>query len=121
MVSLGGLTIILFGVWLYALIDAVTTERAEVRNIPKWAWIIVIVVVWPFAAIAWFFWGRPPRPRAEMAAPRTTAFPRVRPPSRAERVDDEADILMHIAERDRLLAEWADEARRREDDKSPES
>ena len=117
MVSLGELlSIAFFGAWIYALIDAVTTDKALVRNLPKWAWILIVVILFPLGAIGWFIFGRPPRtdsqPRAAFGPPRAAPPRRPRQP-RAERVDDEADVIAHIAERDRLLAQWAEEERRK--------
>ncbi|MHB8664283.1 MAG: PLD nuclease N-terminal domain-containing protein [Acidimicrobiales bacterium] len=112
MVSIGELlSILLFGAWVYGVIDVITTDRTAVRNLPKWGWILIVVVLFPLGAIAWFAFGRPPRtdsrPRAAFGPPRAAAPRRARQP----RVDEEGDIRAHIAERDRLLAQWADEER----------
>jgi hypothetical protein len=49
---------------LYALIDALQTRRDDVRSLPKWLWLIVILLVPLFGAIAWIYAGRPPRVRS---------------------------------------------------------
>ncbi len=104
MVSLSALLGIVFiGLWLYALIDSITTDRAAIRNLPKVVWIVLILLVFPFGAMGWFVWGRPARP-----GERATVVPRVSAPP--PEIDD-AEVLLHIAERDRLLAQWAEEAR----------
>lgn len=46
---------------LYAMFDAITTPRDDVRGMPKWLWILLIVIVWLIGAILWFFFGRPTR------------------------------------------------------------
>ena len=44
-----------------ALIDAAQTPESQVRNLQKWVWILIILVV-PFAGpVAWFVAGRPQR------------------------------------------------------------
>jgi hypothetical protein len=39
----------------------------------------------------------------------------VRPPTRAARAEEEAELMNRIAERDRLLAQWAEEERRKKE------
>jgi hypothetical protein len=57
---LGGLLfVIALVVWLWAIFDAATTERTRVRNLPKLAWLAVIVVFTWVGALAWAVFGRP--------------------------------------------------------------
>ena len=49
---------------LYSLIDALQTRRDDVRSLPKWLWLIVILLVPLLGALAWLYAGRPPRRRA---------------------------------------------------------
>jgi hypothetical protein len=51
--------IVIVGVTIYALIDCVQTPDAQVRNLPKWAWIILILFFDIIGSVAWFFAGRP--------------------------------------------------------------
>jgi hypothetical protein len=112
----GLLEVLVFGVWIFGIIDAVVTDKAAVRNLPKWAWIALVVLFPPLGALGWFLWGRPTRPFSGVRAgtdplpPRPAPIRRTRP-SRAERAEEEADIRARIAERDRLMAEWAEEDR----------
>jgi hypothetical protein len=48
-------------VMLYALIDCLQTARAEARNLPKWLWLVLVVVVPLLGAIGWLTLGRPRR------------------------------------------------------------
>ena len=55
--------VIAVGLAIYALLDVTTTPSHQVRNMPKWAWIALIVIgagiyVGP---IAWLVAGRPKR------------------------------------------------------------
>ena len=36
--------VLFLGIWLFALIDCVMTPEREVRNLPKIAWLVVIVL-----------------------------------------------------------------------------
>ncbi len=60
---LGGLA-----VWLFGLIDCARSDQDRKRNLPKWAWLIIIIFFGSLGAIAWLVVGRPksvgrPRPR----------------------------------------------------------
>ena len=46
---------------LYALIDCARTEQDLLRGLPKWAWILIIIFIGTFGAIAYLIWGRPRR------------------------------------------------------------
>jgi hypothetical protein len=53
--------VIAVGLAIYALLDVATTPSSAVRNMPKWAWIALIVIgagiyIGP---IAWLVAGRP--------------------------------------------------------------
>ena len=47
------------GVWLFGLFDCARTEQESVRNLPKWAWLLIIIFFGSLGAIAWLFAGRP--------------------------------------------------------------
>ena len=55
--------IILFGITIYALVECAQTDQEQVRNLPKWGWILVIILFGPqtlaLGPIGWFVAGRP--------------------------------------------------------------
>lgn len=55
--------IILFGVTIYALIECAQTNQDQVRNLPKWGWILIIIFFGPqtlsLGSVGWFVAGRP--------------------------------------------------------------
>jgi hypothetical protein len=115
---------VLIGLWVYCLIDILTSRSADVRNLPKWAWFAVVLLVFVVGAALWLVFGRPRGGReggwaaGAGRASRPHIPRRVRPPR--EPIDDEATIRARIAERDALLARWAEEdERRRRGDSSP--
>ncbi len=57
-------------VWLYAFFDAITTDPARVRGLPKTLWVLLILIFSVFAAIPWFVFGRPRRSSPAGAAQR---------------------------------------------------
>lgn len=58
---MGLLMLVLLGLWAYCLLDVVTTPAEAVRNLPRLAWIIVVLLLSPFGSIMWLFFGRPHR------------------------------------------------------------
>jgi hypothetical protein len=89
-----------------ALIDSLSTDRAEVRHLPKFVWVFLILVFSPIGPILWFVSGRPQKVAARNLASRTQRG--YLPGARARRPvapDDDPDFLRNI-----------NTARRREDD-----
>lgn len=44
---------------LFALIDVIQTPAGEVRGMPKWAWLAVVILVVVLGAALWFAFGHP--------------------------------------------------------------
>ena len=84
---------------LYALIDCVLTRGAEARVLPKWLWLLVIVVVPVLGPVAWLLAGRPARVPVEVPAPAPTGI-RARPRGRKAPVapDDDPAFLRKLAD-----------------------
>jgi hypothetical protein len=99
------------------LVDAVQTPAEQTRNLPRWTWILLIVLV-PFAGpIAWLFAGRPRRrdaaPQAVWPTRDFAAQPRTIAP------DDDPEFLRTLKkqnEHEAKLREWEEDLRRREED-----
>jgi Phospholipase_D-nuclease N-terminal len=54
-------------VWIYCLYDVITTEDALVRNLPKIAWFVIVLVLFDLGAILWLAFGRPRIQRRRVA------------------------------------------------------
>lgn len=50
---------------VFAIVDCALMERSRVRGMPKWAWIVLSVVLPVLGGILWFVIGRGPLPRPE--------------------------------------------------------
>ncbi len=60
LLRLGGLFFIASAIfWLWAIFDSLTSDGQRVRNLPRWAWLVVILVFLEFGALAWALFGRP--------------------------------------------------------------
>lgn len=44
---------------VYTVVDCIQTEDERVRNLPKIAWVVLILLFTPAGGIAWLFAGRP--------------------------------------------------------------
>lgn len=47
---------------VYCALNVITTPDAEVRNLPKLVWLLLVVVLPVIGGIAWLIAGRPQRP-----------------------------------------------------------
>jgi hypothetical protein len=54
--GLGGL--ILVGLWLFCIIDVITTPDELMRNLPKMAWLLIVLILPDIGSIAWLVAGR---------------------------------------------------------------
>ena len=62
MIKLEGLLLFLsIGLQLYALFDCARTPQENVRSLPKWAWLLLVILFGLFGSIGWLVKGRPAR------------------------------------------------------------
>ncbi len=109
---------------VFCLIDCILADDARVRNLPKWAWILLVIVVPLVGGIAWLIAGRPinvPRtPTSAPARPRPGTSEWEQPPTqRTKAPDDDPEFLASLkktTDRERRLRQWEDDLRRREED-----
>ena len=116
------LGVVAFALWVFCLVDAIGSPADRVRNLPKVAW-IVLILFFPFVgSIAWLVAGRPGSGAARRSAHEreTPDFPEYDRPGRAAALDPEKDdeFLRQVrqrAEEQRKRYE-ADRRRARESD-----
>lgn len=86
--------VLVFVVWVYTLIEVLSTPGAVMRALPKPAWVVVVLLFPLLGSAAWFVLGRPearhtgPRGAYERATP---AYPEYDRPGRAAATDPERD------------------------------
>jgi Phospholipase_D-nuclease N-terminal len=106
------------GLTIFCVIDCVQTEDDAVRHLPKWGWLVLILLFPIVGAIVWLVAGRPGRGAVRPAHGTGYAdggrAPRVVAP------DDDPDFLRELGkvndEHERTLKRWeADLARREEE------
>lgn len=104
-----------------ALIDCLSTEESAVRNLPKVAWVFIILLFPPIGPIVWFVAGRPQNQRVGRAGAWRpgSGFPEYERP-RTLAPDDDPEFLRSKSrergEDEDLLRKWEADLRRREEE-----
>ena len=107
-----------FALWVFCLVDAIGSQSDRVRNLPKVAW-VVLILFFPFVgSVAWLVVGRPESSGASRSAHERPQpdFPEYDRPGRSAAVDPEkdAEFLRQIRERAEAQRKEYDEQKRRE-------
>lgn len=71
--------------WIYSIVDCALSDGLRVRALPKWAWVLIVVLLPLIGALLWFGFGRP---RKEAAAGMR---------GRGYGPDDDPAFLQHLA------------------------
>jgi hypothetical protein len=54
----GLLGLVLVGLWIFCIIDVITSDESQVRNLPKLLWLIIVLLIPDIGSIAWLIAGR---------------------------------------------------------------
>ena len=120
------LSLLVIALMVGALVDIIKRDDAQVRFLPKMAWIIIVILLPLIGSLLWFAIGREYSeaglriPRMRPAAPPAARQPDQRPPAAPV---DTRSTEQQIADLDREIEEWRlrqeIEKRRREGGDSP--
>jgi len=109
--------------WLFCILDVITSDEALVRNLPKMAWVFIVIFLFEIGAIAWLIAGRPQaRARSLPYKGNTGIPPEYDRPGRATAAnpDDDAEFLAKLRaraeEQRKKAAEQAKRLREQEDE-----
>jgi hypothetical protein len=98
---------------VYCLVDAIQSDPDRVRNLAKGWWILLIIFMPVVGGVAWLVAGRPLRSQASAAMPWSARPTPVRRPLAPD--DDPAFLAgLGTAQHERLLSEWEQDLKRRE-------
>lgn len=77
--------VVTFALTLFTFIDCAMRDESELRNLPKWGWLLITLLLGAIGPIAYLIAGRPRNRKSK--APRTR---RILPP------DDDPDFLRKL-------------------------
>lgn len=107
----GGLAgLIIIGLWAYCIFDVIRTDEAVVRNMPKFLWLIIVILIPTIGSIAWLALGRPERTGSASVVRQHPSYRRPVGP------EDSPDFMLRAGEEVRRLRRWEEDLRRREED-----
>lgn len=112
----GLLSLAFFAFWIYCIVDVIQTDEVVIRNLPKIAWLLLVILVPLAGSLAWLFAGRPV-PDASTGNGSFRGRDPARtpsPPSRPLGPDDSPEFLTDL-ESERLR-KWEEDLKRREDE-----
>lgn len=103
-----------------ALIDCLSTESDEVRALPRFAWIFVILLFPVVGPIVWFSAGRPQRAGAGAGVLGAGGYPERSRPRRQVAPDDDPEFLSNLTttstDDEEVLRQFEEDLRSRDDD-----
>ena len=95
--------------WIFCIIDVITTEEVEMRNLPKMVWLVIVVFLGAIGSVAWLIAGRPQgksfRIAEDAAGPRTSLA-----------APDASSAIVNEREEAARLRMWEEQLRRREEE-----
>jgi hypothetical protein len=122
----GGLGVLVALVWLFCVVDVIMTPERLCRNLPKLAWVLIVLLFLDIGALAWLIAGRPWGARTwsgvrdSVAGASRARVPDRRGTSRPTNPDDDEEFLASLRLRAEELRRRAREAAEREEpDKDP--
>lgn len=103
----GIVAIVVLVLWIWALVDCITTDSKMCRNLPKGAWLIIVLLFFDLGAILWVLLGRPANKHWRPSlGPTDYSAPR-RPLGAEDRTGFSGDVSdRRSAELDRRLEAW---------------
>jgi hypothetical protein len=117
----GAGVLISLAVWIFCIIDVITTPEDRVRNLPRPLWLLVVILLLDLGSIAWLVAGRPWNGKGtRVQSGRASAGAASKPTS----PDDDEEFLAGLrarADEQRRRAQEADAERRRSEEEQPPS
>jgi hypothetical protein len=116
----GAFGLVLLGLWLFCIIDVITTPEGQSRNLPKLLWLLIVIILPDVGSLAWLIagrnWNRQPV-NLPYKGNRGTRPPA--PRARASSPDDDEEFLASLRKRAEEQRRRAREAQERNADEPP--
>ena len=106
----GIVALALLVLWIFCILDVISTEDVLCRNLPKYVWLLIVIILPDIGSIAWLLLGRPVGAGFRLGS-QVGVY---RPQKRAIGPEDSPDFLASM-ERKRLES-WEQELKRREEE-----
>jgi hypothetical protein len=111
--------LLLLALWIFCLVDVITCDESECRNLPKMMWLMIVLVLPDVGSVLWLVAGRPQGRGRPAAMPGNTGRPQSRPGRQtqvtATNPDDDEEFLRGIRNRAEEQRRIAREQRERTD------
>ena len=110
-----------FALLVFCVIDVIQSPEIDIRNLPKWGWIVLILFLPLVGCVAWLVAGRPIRPRQDVWRPGSGFPERERPPAPTDDIDArlKEDLARLDREHEESLRRWQADLERREGELPP--
>jgi len=104
------------GLTIFCLIDCLQSPELAIRNLPRWAWLLLILFFPIIGAVAWLAAGRPTR---QIDGQYVSGYPEYRRPAQRQVApDDDPQFLQELgrvnSEHEQTLKRWEADLARRE-------
>jgi Phospholipase_D-nuclease N-terminal len=95
----GALGVVAFVLWIFCILDVITTPEGAFRHLPKIVWLLLVIVLLDVGSIVWLLAGRNwnAKGRTESMADARQPAPRAR--ARATNPDDDDEFLAGLRDR----------------------
>ena len=122
----GLVALVALGLWVFCLVEVITTDESVMRNLSKGWWILIVLFFSVIGSVLWLVAGRPQRGQGSSlpykgnrgAAYATGSGRQAASRNRPSGPDDDPEFLAQaqrqVAEDRDLLARWEEDLRRRE-------
>ncbi|MGN7798082.1 PLD nuclease N-terminal domain-containing protein [Leifsonia sp. 22587] len=120
------LPLIVFALFVFALVDIILRRDDQVKHLPKLAWVFIVILLPLVGGILWFAVGREyesaPAPRRTLRMPSVDERHRTDPALRPDSTEAQLAALereIEAADRDQRIRRLEEELRRRDDAGEP--
>jgi Phospholipase_D-nuclease N-terminal len=110
----GAFGLVMLGLWLFCIIDVITTDEARIKNLPKIVWLLIVLLIPDVGSIVWLVAGHSWDARTPPPSASARAFPEYDRPGRhipANPDDDEA-FLRQVRARAEAQRQQAEQQRK---------
>ncbi len=83
--------VLLFALWVFCVIDVIVVDEYRVRNLPKTAWVLIVLLLPDIGSIAWLVAGRTWDSRSRATSRVAREFPEYDRPGRQAATNPEDD------------------------------